>query len=149
MKKAPEMEPDGSHFRGTPYGGSRIYPLYGGVFKMSNDDLLQLWYLPSEIKHLQNEIRRLSAWQAMGDMQDAVNELLDTLKQRLTRCQAEYKRGMDFIQSIPDEWIREAFQLRYASCLSWIDVGLKMGLTSDCCRKMSSRFLERCGTATP
>lgn len=110
---------------------------------MSNDDLLQLWYLPSEIGILQNEIRRLSARRAVGDMQTAVNELLDTLKQRLTRCQAEYKRGMDFIQAIPDEWIGEAFQLRYVDCLSWIDVGLKMGLTSDCCRKMVLRYLER------
>lgn len=109
---------------------------------MSNEDLLQLWYLPSEIKHLQNEIRRLSARRMAGDMQAAVNELLDTLKQRLTRCQAEYKRDVDFIQSIPDEWIKETFQLRYVKCLSWIDVGLKMGLTSDCCRKMVLRYLE-------
>lgn len=110
---------------------------------MSNDDLLQLWYLPSEIKCLQNEISRLSAWRMVGDMQAAINELLDTLNQRLTRCQAEYKRGMDFIQAIPDEWIKEAFQLRYVDCLSWIDAGLKMGLTSDCCRKMVLRYLER------
>ncbi len=110
---------------------------------MSNEDLLQLWYLPSEIGILQNEICRLSARRVVGDMQAAVNELLDTLKQRLTRCQAEYKRGMDFIQAIPDEWIGEAFQLRYVDCLSWIDVGLKMGLTSDCCRKMVLRYLER------
>lgn len=110
---------------------------------MSNDDLLQLWYLPSEIGILQNEIRRLSTWRMVGDMQIAVNELLDTLKQRLTRCQAEYKRDVDFIQSIPDEWIKKAFQLRYVKCLSWIAIGLKMGLTSDCCRKMVLRYLER------
>ena len=112
---------------------------------MSNDDLMQLWYLPSEVRYLQNEIRRVSVWRVADDMRPAVTELLDILNQRLTSCQTEYNRGMDFITALPDEWTKTLFKLRYVQHLSWPLVGVEMGLTPDCCRKMVQRYLERHG----
>ena len=112
---------------------------------MSNTDLVQLWYLPSEVRYLQNEIRRVSGWRVLPDMRPAVTELLDILNQRLSRCQTEYNRGMDFITALPDEWTRTVFRLRYVQCLNWPLVGVAMGLTPDCCRKMVHRYLERHG----
>lgn len=116
---------------------------------MSNDDLLELWYLPGEIQYLQNEIRRVSGWRVSPDMRPAVTELLDVLDQRLNRCQSEYSRCMDFITVLPDEWIRMAFTLRYVQRHSWATAGAKMGISPDCCCKMVLRYLERHGAGTP
>lgn len=116
---------------------------------MSNDDLLELWYLPGEIQYLQNEIRRVSGWRVADDMRPVVGELLDILNQRLNRCQAEYSRCMDFIQAVPDEWTRTVFRLRYVERHSWPVVGVEMGLTPDCCRQMAYRYLKRYGAGTP
>ena len=116
---------------------------------MSNDDLLELWYLPGEIQNLQNEIKRVSGWRVSPDMRSAVTELLDILDQRLNHCQAEYSRCMDFITALPDEWIRTAFNLRYVQRHSWAAVGAEMGVSPDCCRKMVLRYLERHGAGAP
>lgn len=116
---------------------------------MSNTDLMQLWYLPSEVRYLQNEIGRISGWRVAEDMRPVVAELLDILDQRLNRCQAEYNRCMDFIKALPDEWTKTVFRLRYVRRLSWPLVGVEMGLTPDCCRKMVSRYLRRCEADTP
>lgn len=112
---------------------------------MSNDDLMELWNLPGEIQLLQSEIKRVSGWRVASDLRPLVAELLDILNQRLKRCQAEYSRCMDFINAIPDEWTRTAFRLRYVQRRSWPVVGVEMGLTPDCCRKMAHRYLERYG----
>ena len=114
---------------------------------MSNDCLMELWHLPGEIQYLKNELHRISGWRAAEDMRPAVTELLDILNQRLTRCQTEYNRAINFISALPDEWTRTVFRLRYVRCLSWTLVGVEMGLTPDCCRKMVSRYLERHGAA--
>lgn len=116
---------------------------------MSNDDLMELWYLPSEVRYLQNEIKRVSGWRVSVDMRLVVGELLDILNQRLSRCQAEYSRCMDFINAIPDEWTRMAFRLRYVRRKSWLLVSMEMGLTSDCCRMMVYRYLKRYGEGEP
>lgn len=116
---------------------------------MSNTDLMQLWYLPSEVRYLQNEIRRVSVWRVSPDLRPAVTELLDILNQRLNRCQAEYSRCIDFITALPDEWTKTLFRLRYVQRLSWPLVGVEMGLTPDCCRKMVHRHLGRCEADTP
>lgn len=112
---------------------------------MSNIEMLELWYLPGEIQYLQNEIRRVSGWRVADDMRPAVGELLGILGQRLSRCQTECSRCVDFITALPDEWTRTVFKLRYVERLSWPLVGVEMGLTPDCCRKMVSRCLERHG----
>lgn len=116
---------------------------------MSNDDLLELWYLPGEIQYLQNEIRRVSGRRVADDMRTAVGELLDILGQRLNRCQAEYSRCMAFITALPDEWIRTAFNLRYVQRHSWAAVGAEMELSPDCCKMMTYRYLKRYGAGTP
>lgn len=118
---------------------------------MSNDELMELWYLPGEIQNLQNEIKRVSGWRVSPDMRSAVTELLDILDQRLNRCQAEYSRCMDFITALPDAWIRMAFNLRYVQRHSWPVVGAEMGLTPDCCRQMAYRYLKshRAGALPP
>lgn len=112
---------------------------------MSNDDLMQIWYLPSEVQYLQAEIRRVSGWRVADDMRPLVGELLDILGRRLNRCQAEYSRCMAFITALPDAWIRTAFSLRYVQRHSWAAVGAEMGVSPDCCRKMAHRYLERHG----
>lgn len=112
---------------------------------MSNDDLMQIWYLPSEVRYLQAEIRRVSGWRVAEDMRPAVTELLAILNQRLSRCQTEYNWGIDFISALPDEWTKTLFKLRYVERLSWPLVGVEMGLAPDCCRKMVHRYLERHG----
>lgn len=114
---------------------------------MSNDDLMELWDLPGEIKYLQNEIQRVSGWRVSADVHPMVNELVDILGQRLEHCRSEYSRCMDFISALPDDWLRTAFTLRYVQRHSWAVVGVEMGLTPDCCRKMVGRYLKRCGTA--
>lgn len=116
---------------------------------MSNDDLLELWNLPGEIQYLQNEIRRLSGWRVSEDAKPYVAELLDILDQRLNRCQADYSRCMNFIASLPDEWIRMVFNFRYVQRLSWPEVGVEMRLSGDCCRQMIHRYLKRYGADTP
>lgn len=116
---------------------------------MSNTDLMQLWYLPGEIQYLNNELHRISGWRVADDMCSAVGELLDILGQRLSRCQTEYNRGMDFITALPDGWTQTVFRLRYVERLSWPLVGVEMGLTPDCCRKMVHRYLGRCEADTP
>lgn len=110
---------------------------------MSNDDLLELWYLPGEIQYLQNEIRRVSGWRVSDDMRSVVTELLDILSQRLKRCQTEYSRCMDYITALSDEWIKTAFNIRYVQCHSWVAVGARMGMTPDCCKKTVLRYLQR------
>lgn len=112
---------------------------------MSNDELSQLTYLRLEIKYLQGEINRLSTQRVDADLQPALDELLDTLRQRLTRCKSEYDRCMDFINAIPDEWTRTVFTLRYVRQKSWARVGVELGLTSDCCKMMVYRYLKRYG----
>lgn len=112
---------------------------------MSNDVLMQIWYLPSEVRYLQAEIKRVSGWRVSPDLRPAVTELLGILGRRLSRCQAEHSRCTDFITALPDEWTRTAFKLRYVERLSWPLVGVEMGLTPDCCRKMVFRYLERHG----
>ena len=116
---------------------------------MSNDDLMELWNLPWEIRLLQAEIRRVSGWRVSPEVKPLVIELLGILNQRLNRCQAEYSRCMDFIQAIPDEWTRTAFRLRYVERHSWAAVGIEMGLTTDCCRQMAHRYLKRYGSGEP
>ena len=116
---------------------------------MSNDCLMELWHLPGEIQYLKNELHRISGWRVAEDMRPVVAELLDILDQRLNRCQTEYNRCIDFITALPDEWTRTVFKLRYVERLSWPLVGVEMGLTPDCCRKMVFRYLGRCEADTP
>lgn len=111
---------------------------------MSNDELLQIQYLPCEIRYLQNEIKRIPDLRKIVDAHPAVDELLDILKMRLERCQAEYDRGMQFIQIIPDPWTRKLFELRYVAGYGWPTVALKMNLLEDTVKKMAQRYLKRC-----
>jgi len=112
---------------------------------MSNEELDELWYLRREIQYLQTEIEHISQWRISADARPQVKELQSLLDQRLHRCQAEYTRGMEYIQAIPDEWTKRAFLLRYVRHRNWGGVGLEMGLTADCCRQMVYRYLKRCG----
>lgn len=116
---------------------------------MSNDDLMELWNLPGEIRLLQTEIRRVSGWRVSPEAEPLAIELLGILNQRLNRCQVEHSRCMDFIQDIPDEWTRTAFRLRYVERHSWAAVGIEMGLAPDCCRQMAHRYLKRCEAVEP
>lgn len=109
---------------------------------MSNDDLLELWHLPDEIAFLQSEIDRISVESIPTGTQPLITELLETLAKRLVRCQSEYNRCIEFIQSIPIEWIRKACILRYLKCKSWMAVAAEMGLTPDCCRQMVHRSIK-------
>lgn len=112
---------------------------------MSNDELSQLFYLKREIQLLQREIKCVSAMRLFSEAYPARADLLDFLRQRLSRCQAEYNRGIAFIQAIPDAWTQTAFRLRYVQSYSWAATGSKMGLAPDCCRQMVHRYLKRHG----
>lgn len=115
---------------------------------MSNEELSQLFHLKREMQLLQSEITSVSAIRLSPEAYPARDELLDFLRQRLSCCQAEYNRGMAFIQNIPDTWTQTAFRLRYEEGLSWPMVGLEMNLSGDCCRQMIHRYLKRYGAGT-
>lgn len=110
---------------------------------MSNEELLQLWTLPKRIQLLRREIERCSMRDIPLELRSETEEQINFLKQRLTACQAEYDRRLVFITSIPDQWIKTAFSLRYVQRLCWAAVGTKMELSPDCCRKMVMRYLKR------
>ena len=116
---------------------------------MSNESLLELWNLPVEIAYLKNEIARTSRLRVSEDAKPYVAELLDILHQRLQRCQTEQDAALAFIQGISDPWIKVAFELRYVQRMRWADVGAQMGLSKDCCKRMTQRYLERSEAAEP
>lgn len=116
---------------------------------MSNEELSEIFYLKREIQLLKREIKSVSSMQLFPEAYPARDELLDFLKQRISRCQAEYDRGLVFIQNIPDTWTQTAFRLRYEQGLSWPQVGLEMSLSPDCCRQMVHRYLKRHGASEP
>lgn len=110
---------------------------------MSNEELLEIFYLKKEIQLLQREIKSVSSMRLFPEAHPIRDELLDLLKCRLERCQTEYNRGITFIERIPDIWLRTAFRLRYMEGMNWPEVGLKMSLSGDCCRQMIHRYLKR------
>lgn len=116
---------------------------------MSNESLLQLWYLPVEITYLQNEIARTTRRRIPEDEKPYVAELLDILHRRLQRCQTEQDAALAFIKGISDPWLKVAFELRYVQRIRWADVGAQMGLSKDCCKRMTERYLERSEAAEP
>lgn len=116
---------------------------------MSNEELLEIFYLKKEIQLLQREIKSVSSMCLFPEAYPVRDELLDFLKLRLERCQTEYNRGNTFIERIPDIWLRTAFHLRYVEGMNWPEVGSKMSLSGDCCRQMIQRYLKRHGADTP
>jgi len=114
---------------------------------MSNDELSEIFYLKKEIQLLQREIKKVSAMRLFPEAYPPRDELLDFLRKRLSRCQAEHDRGIAYIKKIPDTWTKTAFRLRYEEGLAWPMIGLEMGLSGDCCRQMVHRYLKRHGSA--
>ena len=45
--------------------------------------------------------------------------------------------------------LKVAFELRYVQRMRWADVGAQMGLSKDCCKRMTERYLERSKAAEP
>lgn len=116
---------------------------------MSTNELNNLRYLPGEIALLQKQIRETLPLtrDRNPEMREAARDLIALYRKRLAKIQAEYKRGTDFIQSIPDPWTQTAFRLRYIDGLPWLRVSLEMNQEPDTVKKMVYRYMERSCTA--
>ena len=83
-----------------------------------------------------------------GDCFSLAAEIAD-MRKNIAAKQAELEQGeveiRNFIQSIPDNYLRALFMLRYLSGLTWNEIAVKMGgqNTASAVKKMCYRYLAK------
>ncbi len=72
-------------------------------------------------------------------------DLEESIQRNMQRCFQEQRRLTDYINTLPDSFLRQVLSWRYIHCLSWTQVALRMGggNTADSVRKSHDRFLRR------
>jgi hypothetical protein len=72
-----------------------------------------------------------------------IADLIDTIKQKIDEKNAEYKRLYNYINSIPNSYIRRIFALRFIDGLSWTRTAMLLrGTTPDAARKTVIRYIN-------
>lgn len=129
---------------------------------MTTKELSQLYHLNREIERDQKRLKELEAAASgcainitgmphapgvsdkVGRFAAEIADLRGIISANYQRCMYELNRLNRYISSIEDSYIRQIFQLRYVSGLSWQQVALCMGgnNTEDSVRKAHRRYLS-------
>lgn len=110
--------------------------------KTEFDKLSQLYYLTGEIEM---EERRLSEIDNIPyASEDAKRELYEIINGRLQRCIRERDAIENYIVSIEDDMLRQAFILRFGAALSWSAVACRVSgnISSSNLRMMAFRYVK-------
>lgn len=110
-------------------------------------ELQDMFYLGRLIDHNAHEIERIE-WQKTRckkypERVKAYDELLGIMKEVHTRDIARYEEIKEFINSIPDEEIKQAITLHYARGLTWFKVERKFYYAEGTLRKNVQRYMKK------
>ena len=130
---------------------------------MTKKELSQLYYLNREIEQYEQkliELRtvacdtsvKISGMPHCGGVSDKVSKLAveiayitETIENKKRQCWAEYRRLIDYINSIDDSLTRSIFTFRFVNGLSWLEVAISVGgdNTEDGVRMIVDRYLQK------
>lgn len=129
---------------------------------MTIRELSQLHWLKQEIADLQERLVQMEARAyrlsleakdgaqstgGSGDGMGLVAAMLDTraaLEKAKIEAEREQLRLLDYIQTVPDVWVRRLMRLRFADGLTWTAVAMRAGgsNTADGVRKAVFRYID-------
>ena len=129
---------------------------------MTIRELSQLHWLRQEIADLQERLMQMEArvyrlsleekdgaqsTGGSGDGMGLVAAMLDTraaLEKAKVEAEREQLRLLDYIQTVPDVWVRRLMRLRFADGLTWTAVAMRAGggNTADGVRKAVLRYID-------
>lgn len=129
---------------------------------MTIKELSQLYYLNREIEMLEEKLEKLearttgasvnmsglpptgNASDRVGDGYVMIADLKSKIQSRKAAAQNEVNKLYRYIDTIQDSYIRQIIELRFVSCLSWLQVALCIGgnNTADSVRMAVNRFLQ-------
>ena len=69
--------------------------------------------------------------------------ILAVFRAELDQLMQEYQRRMNYIESIPDQWTRHLFELRYIERKTFREIGTEYGITSGTLKQAVYSYLRR------
>ena len=129
---------------------------------MTAKELSRLYYLNREIEMLEEKLKKLEAratgssanmsgFHSTGGASDRIGDscvmieiLKNKIQSRKIAAQNEVNKLYRYIDTIQDSYIRQIIELRFVSCLPWLQVALCIGgnNTADSVRMAVNRFLR-------
>ena len=106
---------------------------------MTTSELKQLRHLKREIAKSDKEITQLKELEC--DLSET-DKLINLKTERMRFCIEQLTHLEKFISSIPDSYLRQIFELKYADGLSWTQTAHRLGCTGDSVRMACSNYLK-------
>lgn len=102
------------------------------------EQLKNLYYLPSEVVWLENDISHLKSTN-----DPAWAETIDLENKRLNICHKNIEMLTSIINGVNDPILRQVLTLRFAVGLGWGQVAIKVGGTGAACKQMAYRWARK------
>lgn len=102
------------------------------------EHLKNLYYLPSEVVWLENDISQLKSTN-----DPAWAETIDLENKRINRCHKNIEMLTSVINGVNDPILRQVLALRFAIGLGWAQVALEAGGTGAACKQMAYRWARK------
>ena len=102
------------------------------------EQLKNLYYLPSEVAWLENDINQLKSTN-----DPAWAETIDLETKRLNKCRNDIETLTSIINGVNDLILRQVLTLHFAVGLGWGQVAIEVGGTGAACKQMAYRWARK------